>query len=118
MVRDQQGLELTGTTASPQAFDRAASDYYGWRGDPIATLQEAVDNDPAFNLGSSAIASLFLLNGFRGDNPAVSKAVGAPEAAIAGASSREKRHLAAAQAWAAGRIIGATDIWEDILVDH
>jgi tetratricopeptide (TPR) repeat protein len=118
MARDMQGLELTGTPASAEAFDLATTDYYAWKGDPIATLQQAVDDDPAFNLGSSAIASLFLLNGFRGDNPAVSKAIGAAEAAIGGASSREKRHLAAAKAWAAGQIIGATDIWEDILVDH
>jgi tetratricopeptide (TPR) repeat protein len=118
MARDQQGLDITGAPASAAALDRAVTDYYAWRGDPIAVLQEAVDNDPAFNLGASAIASLFLLNGFRGDNPAVSRAIRTAEAAIGGASSREKRHLEAAKAWAAGQIIGATDIWEDILVDH
>jgi tetratricopeptide (TPR) repeat protein len=118
MARDQQGLDITGAPRSAAALDRAVTDYYAWKGDPIAVLQEAVDNDPAFNLGGSAIASLFLLNGFRGDNPTVSRAIGAAEAAIGGASSREKRHLEAAKAWAAGRIIGATDIWEDILIDH
>jgi tetratricopeptide (TPR) repeat protein len=118
MARDQQGLEIAGAPASAEALDSAVSDYYAWKGDPIATLQEAVDKDPAFNLGSSAIASLFLLNGFRGDNPAVTRAIAAAEAAQPGASSRERRHLAAAKAWAAGQIIGATDIWEDILVDH
>jgi tetratricopeptide (TPR) repeat protein len=118
MARDLQGLELTGAQASAAALDLATSDYFAWKGDPIATLQQAVDDDPAFNLGASAIASLFLLNGFRGDNPAVTKAIGAAEAALKGASSREKRHLAAAKAWAAGEIIGATDIWEDILIDH
>jgi tetratricopeptide (TPR) repeat protein len=118
MARDQQGLDITGAPRSAAALDRAVSDYYAWKGDPIAVLQAAVDADPAFNLGASAIASLYLLNGFRGDNPAVSGAIGGAEAAIGGASSREKRHLAAAKAWAAGQIIGATDIWEDILVDH
>jgi hypothetical protein len=118
MARDQQGLEIAGSAASAQALDRAILDYFAWKGDPIATLQEAVDNDPAFNLGSSAIASLYVLNGFRGDNPLVTQAIGAAEASISGASSREKRHLAAAKAWADGEIVGATDIWEDILVDH
>src|SRR6202044_3410592 len=99
MARDQQGLEIGGAPASAEALDRAVSDYYAWKGDPIAILQEAVDKDPAFNLGSSAIASLFLLNGFRGDNPAVVSAIGAAEAAQSGASSREKKHLAAAKAW-------------------
>ncbi|MGO8799720.1 MAG: tetratricopeptide repeat protein [Roseiarcus sp.] len=118
MARDQQGLEVAGAPASTDALDRAVDDYLAWKGDPIGVLQEAVDRDPAFTLGSSAIASLFLLNGFRGDSPAVTRALGAAEAAIGGASSRERRHLAAAKAWAAGWIVGATDVWEDILVDH
>jgi len=118
MARDQQGLDVSGAPASVDALDRAVTEYYAWKGDPIGTLQAAVDADPAFNLGSSAIAALYALNGFRGDHPSVTTAIGAAEAAIAGASARERRHLAAAKAWAAGAIIGATDIWEDILVDH
>ena len=118
MAKDQQGLDVAGAPASVAALDHAVADYLGWTGDPIAVLQEAVGRDPAFTLGASAIASLFLLNGFRGDNPAVTGAIGAAEAAIGGASSRERRHLAAAKAWAAGGIIAATDVWEDILVDH
>jgi tetratricopeptide (TPR) repeat protein len=118
MASDQQGLEISGAPASADALDRAVTDYFAWKGDPIAVLQEAVDNDPAFNLGNSAIASLYLLNGFRGDNPLVVKAIDGADAALAGASSRERRHLTAAKAWAAGRIVDATDLWEDILVDH
>jgi tetratricopeptide (TPR) repeat protein len=118
MAKDQQGLDVVGAPASVAALDRAIADYLAWRGDPIAVLQEAVARDPAFTLGASAIASLFLLNGFRSDNPAVTVAIDAAEAAMSGASSRERRHLAAAKAWAAGEIVAATDVWEDILVDH
>ncbi|MGA2794853.1 MAG: tetratricopeptide repeat protein [Roseiarcus sp.] len=118
MAKDQQGLDVAGAPASAAALDRAVTEYLAWKGDPIAVLQEAVGCDPAFTLGASAIASLLLLNGFRGDNPAVTTAIGAAEAAIPGASSREKRHLAAAKAWAAGEIVAATGVWEDILVDH
>lgn len=118
MAKDAQGLDLVGSPDSVAAFDRAVDDYFGWKGDPIGLLQGALDRDPAFTLGAIAIASLYALNGFRGDNPAVTQALAAAEASIGGASSREKRHLEAAKAWAAGEIIGATDIWEDILVDH
>ncbi len=118
MAKDAQGLLLAGSPDSLAAFDQAVDDYYGWKGDPIGLLQGALDRDPAFTLGASAIASLYLLNGFRGDNPAVTTSLNAAAAAVGGASSRERRHLDAAKAWAAGRIIGATDIWEDILVDH
>jgi tetratricopeptide (TPR) repeat protein len=118
MAKDAQGLDLAGSSDSVVAFDQAVDDYYGWKGDPIGLLQGALDRDPAFTLGASAIASLYLLNGFRGDHPAVATALNAAERSIGGASSREKRHLDAARAWAAGQIIGATEIWEDILVDH
>ena len=103
------GLQVAGAPASTDALDRAVDDYGPGRATRSACCKEAVDRDPAFTLGSSAIASLFLLNGFRGDSPAVTRALGAAEAAIGGASSRERRHLAAAKAWAAGRIVGATD---------
>ncbi|HEV3045409.1 MAG TPA: tetratricopeptide repeat protein [Roseiarcus sp.] len=118
MAKDAQGLLLAGSPDSLAAFDQAVDDYYGWKGDPIGVLQGALDRDPAFNLGASAIASLYVLNGFRGDNPAVTTALAAAEASIGGATSREERHLEAAKAWAAGQIVRATDIWEDILVDH
>ncbi len=118
MAKDQQGLEVAGAPASVAALDRAVTEYLAWKGDPVAVLQEAIESDPAFTLGASAIASLFLLNGFRGDNPAVTRAIGAAEAAIGGASSRERRHRAAPKAWAAGEIVAATGVWEDILVDH
>jgi tetratricopeptide (TPR) repeat protein len=118
MTTDAQGLAVSGSPESVATLDRAVDDYYGWKGDPIGLLQGALDRDPAFTLGASAIASLYVLNGFRGDNPAVATALAAAEAAIGGATSREKRHLEAARAWASGAIVRATDIWEDILVDH
>ncbi len=118
MARDQQGLTLAGSPDSAQAFDRAVADYYGLTGDPVGILRQALERDPAFALGGVAIAALFMIGGFRGDHPEVTKALAAAEAAIGGASSREQRHLAAAKAWAAGRIFEATLVWEDILVDH
>jgi tetratricopeptide (TPR) repeat protein len=118
MARDAQGLDVTGSPESVAALNRAVDDYYGWKGDPVALLQGALDRDPSFTLGASALASLYVLNGFRGDNPAVTTAIAAAEASIGGASSRERRHLEAAKSWAAGAIIRATDFWEDILVDH
>lgn len=118
MARDQQGLTLAGAPASAAAFDRAIADYYGLTGDPVGILKAAVERDPAFALGGVAIAALFMVGGFRGDAPEVTRAIGAAEAAIGGGSSREKRHLAAVKAWAAGRMSDATLLWEDILVDY
>jgi tetratricopeptide (TPR) repeat protein len=118
MPKDNQGLAVTGSDKSVEAFDRAVADYFAWKGDPVGLLRDAAEQDPAFTLGHSAVASLLVLNGFRGDNPAVTGSLANAEASIGGATSREKRHLAAAKAWAAGEIIAATDIWEDILLEH
>ncbi len=118
MAKDLQGLFVTGTPASAEALDLAIADYYAWKGDPVAALQGAATLDPTFMLGHAATASLFLLSGFRGDNAAVVAALNSAAAVSKGATSREQRHLTAAQAWANGAIIQATNIWEDILLDH
>ncbi|WP_168790541.1 tetratricopeptide repeat protein [Paraburkholderia aromaticivorans] len=118
MAIDAQGLPVTASDESVVALDRAISDCFGWKGDPVARLQDAVDQDPDFGLASSAIASLFLLGGFRGDYPRVTTALDSAEQASAGATPREIRHLAAARTLAAGRIANAIDLWESILVDH
>ena len=118
MAKDLQGLLVTGTQASAAALDVAISDYFAWKGDPVAALQGAVALDPSFMLGHAATASLYLLSGFRGDHPSVMAALKSAETLAATSNAREKRHLAAAQAWTDGKIIQATNIWEDILIDH
>jgi tetratricopeptide (TPR) repeat protein len=117
MAKDQQGLILAGSQTSAEAFDRAVADYYGLTGDPVGVLKQALANDPAFALGGVAIAGLFMIGGFRGDHPEVVKALAAAEAAIRGASDRERLHLAAVWAWAEGRTPEALRRWDAILTD-
>ena len=118
MAKDQQGLMLAGRPESAAAFDRAIADYYGLTGDPVGVLKSALARDPGFALGAVAIAALYMIGGFRGDHPEVMSALSAAEAAIGGASERERRHLAAAQAWAEGETSRAILGWETILADH
>ena len=118
MAKDQQGLTLAGSTESAQALDRAVADYYGLTGDPVGILRQAVARDPGFALGGVAIAALYMIGGFRGDHREVVSALGAAEAAIGCASERERRHFAAAKAWAGGRTAEATRHWETVLSDH
>jgi len=117
MAKDQQGLTLAGSPQSAEAFDRAVADYFALTGDPVGILKQALADDAAFVLGGVAIAGLFLIGGFRGDHPEVTAALAAAEAAIRGASSREKKHLAAVKAWSEGRSPDATLVWEAILTD-
>ena len=118
MARDQQGLTLTGSPKSAAAFDQAIAEYYGLTGDPVGILKQALARDPEFALGGAAIAALYMIGGFRGDHPEVAKALGAAEQTIGRATERERRHLAAASAWAEGKTSQAILSWETILVDH
>jgi tetratricopeptide (TPR) repeat protein len=118
MAKDQQGLTLAGSPDSAAAFDRAIADYYGLTGDPVGILKQALASDPEFALGGVAIAALYMVGGFRGDHPEVVNALRAAEAAIRGASERERRHLAAANAWAEGETSQAVLGWETLLIDH
>jgi tetratricopeptide (TPR) repeat protein len=118
MAKDQQGLALAGAPESATAFDRAIADYYGLTGDPVGALKAALARDPGFALGGVAIAALTMIGGFRGDHPEVVNALRAAEAAIGGAPARERRHFAAATAWAQGFTSRAILGWERILADH
>jgi hypothetical protein len=118
MAKDQQGLEVSGTAESTAALDSAVSDYYAWKGDPIATLRAAADADAGFVLGPAAIASLYALSGVRGDDSRIVLALTRGNAAARNGSPRERRHLEAARRWASGDITGAADVWEDILLDY
>ena len=117
MAKDQQGLTLAGSPTSAEAFDRAVADYFGLTGDPVGILKQALADDQSFVLGWVAVAGLFMIGGFRGDHPEVTGALAAAKAAIRGASSREKMHLAAVSAWSEGRSPDATLAWEAILTD-
>ena len=118
MAKEQQGLELAGAPEQAAAFDRAIADYYGLTGDPVGVLKSALARDPAFALGAVAIAALYMVGGFRGDHPEVETALRAAEAAMGRASERERRHFAAAKAWAKGETSQAVLGWETILTDH
>jgi len=118
MARDQQGLTLAGSSDSAAAFDRAIADYYGLTGDPVGILKQALARDPDFALGAVAIAALYMIGGFRGDHAEVAKAFAAAEPAMRRASERERRHFAAAKAWAEGETSRAILGWEAILADQ
>ncbi len=118
MAKDRQGLPLSGSPASAEAFDRAVEQYYGLTGDPAGVLGAALAEDPAFVMGGVAIAGLYMIGGVRPDHPEPRRAIAAARSAIPGGTPRERLHLAAVEAWARGLMSEAAAIWEAILVDH
>ena len=116
--KTSRGSTFAGAPELAAAFDRAIADYYGLTGDPVGVLKSALARDPGFALGGVAIAALTMIGGFRGDHPEVVSALRAAETAIGRASERERRHLAAARAWAHGQTSQAIAGWEAILAEH
>jgi len=94
------------------AMDVAVQEYLGLIGDPVATLGAAVSANPEFILGHTTIAALNCLGGVPGDAAPVREALAAANALAAGADARERLHISAANAWAAGDLAGAAAFWE------
>jgi tetratricopeptide (TPR) repeat protein len=102
-------------TADDAALQTALGEYLGWQGDPVGTLAAAVAADPGFILGHTTIAALNCLGGVSSDAEIIQTALATATAHAANAKPREQKHLAAAKAWADGRIGDAAAAWESAL---
>jgi tetratricopeptide (TPR) repeat protein len=97
------------------ALDKALSEYLSWQGDPVATLNGALESDPGFVLAYSTIAALNCLGGVTGDAAPVREALAAADNVGRALSERERLHLAGAKGWADGDISRAAASWEQAL---
>src|ERR1700751_730912 len=95
------------SAASRQALARAAHEYLGWFGDPLATRAGAVEADPSFALSHALTGVLRLLSGEPGSSPAVQAERRATAEHAARLSPWEQTHGAAFEAWARGEIRAA-----------
>ncbi len=118
MAYDFHGLEVTASKSSADSLNKAVVDYFWWRGSPIEYLEKAVAEDPTFSLGSTLSAVMYLHGFKRGDDPAVVGSLARAKAALKGATARELTHYKAAEAWACGKYLDATQLWEKILIEH
>ncbi|MBI3451249.1 MAG: hypothetical protein HY057_00085, partial [Rhodospirillales bacterium] len=119
MLKTAHGLTLTtDKNRSVEFFDRALDQALSYRGDPIATLDLALADDPGFAMGWALRASLLCLATDKALMPEVERSLAAARPHIAAATERERAHLAAAQTWAEGRFAEANARWGRITQDH
>lgn len=102
------------TATRDAAFTRAVDQYLGWIGDPVVSLNEALEADPAFVLGQTTFAALHSIGGVPGQAEPIQTALKAAKAA-GPANAKEELHLKAAQNWADGAINDAARAWEAAL---
>jgi tetratricopeptide (TPR) repeat protein len=117
MVHDVYGAELsTRSRAAADKFDAACELIRLYRGDPIAALDAALEDDPDCTMAWAARAGLLVQ---QTDKAYAEEAARSLRAGFAsGGNMRELAHLSAAQAWAEGRFEDGTTAYARIARDH
>lgn len=121
MHTDRRGLAVTAASAEAAArYDRVIDGYLAFSRDTGTYLKDALTADAAMPLALCTrgyFFKLFCTPAFEVRAAQTRKA--AEEAAVqAGATPRERAHIAALGAWCAGEFERAAAILEDILLDH
>lgn len=118
MRTDAQGLAVTaGSDAAVAAYVGAVESFHKYRVDCAPTLEGALADD-GFPLAHCLKGYLTLLANNRAFLPLAAGALAKAETAAAGATTRERRHVAALAAWHRGNLIQALADWEAILAEH
>lgn len=116
MMRDARDLQLS--TDSPEAaalFDRAVEHYLKFHADTPVLIGQMLAADPQFALGHCFKGYLLL----SASNPAfaddIAATLAAAQAGAATLNRRERQHVAAFAAWAAGELDRSFAIWQELL---
>jgi tetratricopeptide (TPR) repeat protein len=108
-TRNRKALDL---------YDWAVSQLNTYRIDPIATIDAALAEDPAFVMAHCFKAGLLLTSTERAAESAIAASLGAAELHLAHATDRERAHTAAARAWLAGDFAESMRLYGEIAADY
>jgi hypothetical protein len=120
MQTDAQGLAISVASASATAaFDAAVETYLDYSAATADRMEAALAADPGFGLAHCLKGCLVMLT-YKQANVAIAAASAAEarRCMAVGATPRERRHLAALDAWIAGDVEAAITVWETILAEH
>lgn len=119
MLTDARGCPTSApSSVSLQQYEQALELSASYQLDPLATIQKAIDADPAFAMGHALRAGLAVMATDRGAVPTLQESVEAIEALGRRAVDRERAHAAAARAWLEGDFAGSIHRYGEILLDH
>jgi hypothetical protein len=108
----------TSNRRSLDRFEHAADLLSGLFADPLAVIDEALEEDPGFVMGHCMRAGLMLMAAEKSAQPELRRSVEAAEALASTANDRERGHTAAARAWLDGDFHRAGDLYAQVLLDH
>src|SRR5687768_11404766 len=117
-LRDQRGLRLsTQNPKSVERLERAIELSAGYFVDPLATIEQALREDPSFVMGHCFKAALGVMSGDRNALPLIEESLKAIERSPH-ANARERAHAAGAAAWLGGDFARSVRLYGDILLEY
>lgn len=118
-MRDDLDLEVaTSSQACAAALSAAREAHLGFRVDAARHVNAAIAADPDCVLAQVMKGYMAMLLSNAAVLGAADQRIAAARRSAAGATPRERLHLAALEAWRAGRNAAAIAAWEAILAEH
>jgi len=118
-LTDARGLAVSTRSAlALERYERAVVETNGYFGNPLATLDEALAEDPDFAMAHALRADLAVMSSEQGALPLIQASAAAIERIGSRANARERAHVAAAQAWMERRFDRAVALYGDIVIEH
>lgn len=117
-MQDRFGVTTTGADAAALAhYDEGLHRLLTLSGDPVGAASAALGAAPGFVMAHVLHATLHVLGTERAALAGAQAGLDGARAVAAGATSRERRHVAALEAWMEGRLHDAAAHWEGALIE-
>ena len=118
MHMDCRGLDLTTSSESAaKHIDQAVTDYLDYGTTAFGHVRSAIEQDPAFVLAQCFRGYFLLMLENKAILPKVRQTLDEIQPHLAAAMPRERLHVQALEAWAAGDIMKACFHWEQVLTE-
>jgi tetratricopeptide (TPR) repeat protein len=119
VLRDARGEPVSTTNRRAlDLYEQALVQFHSYIGDPVATIDAALEEDPEFVLGHAFRATMLAVMSEGRYLPAIRASVEKAESLTGRANPRECGLVLAARRWLEGDWAGACRAWEDVLIDH
>src|SRR5262245_8202900 len=116
MHLDARGLPIsTASGKAAAAYDHLVNGYLTYRADAPGRLAAALEADPGFALVHCMQGYFAMLAFKQAMVPVAAEAARTAQSLAAGATPRERLHVAAVTAWSEGELDRAIAAWEEIL---
>lgn len=118
-MKDARGVAVsTSSTEALEHFETALTQFHGYTGDPLATMQLALQADPEFALGHLFNAFAMFTASEKRYLPAVRDAIAKASALKTRMNSRERDLLVAAELLVDGNWRDASRAFDAVLIEH